>query len=250
MGSGRAYIGTSGWNYGHWRGDFYPQKLRQADWLNHFASQFGSVEVNNAFYRVPDAEHVRQWARQVPARFRFAVKMWRGVTHFKKLKNCREHLEKFFLPVSELPTSQRGPVLVQLPSNQGKDLAKLDAFLVELKRATGPARWKVAMEFRSSDWLCEETYELLNRHGATICLHDMPPADVITANAARFVYLRRHGPAGDYRGSYSDRAIDEDAHRIRSWLREGRMVFVYYNNDAAAAAVHDARRLEESVKAY
>jgi len=247
MSGGRAYIGTSGWNYRHWRGRFYPPGLRQADWLDYFVHRFRSVEVNNAFYRVPAPDHVRQWARRAPSRFRFAVKMWRGVTHFKKMKDCREHLRKFFEPVKELPGSQRGPVLVQLPSNQGKDLDKLDTFLADVKEMTRPTRWKIAVEFRRRDWLGIETYDLLDRHRAAICLHDMPPADVISTNGARFVYLRRHGPAGDYRGSYSSRAIAEDAARVRGWLSEGRMVFVYYNNDAEACAIHDAQRLEEAI---
>ena len=245
MKAARAYIGTSGWNYGHWRTRFYPKGLGQRDWLCHYAEYFKSVEVNNSFYRVPDPETVTLWARQAPSTFRFAVKMWRGVTHFKKLKDCREHLEKFFLPVGDLPVGQRGPVLVQLPSNQGKDLAKLDDFLGTLKEMSHPARWKVAVEFRNPDWLCPETYALLDRRRAAICLHDMPPADVAEPNDASFVYLRRHGPAGDYRHSYSDRALAADAEHIRGWLDKGQMVFVYFNNDAEGCAVRNARQLKE-----
>jgi len=247
MSGARAYVGTSGWNYGHWRRRFYPQGLRQADWLAHFAAHFDSVEVNNAFYRVPDRRTVDAWVEQAPSRFRFAVKMWRGVTHFKKLKDCGEHLEKFFAPVSALPAGQRGPVLVQLPSNQGKDLDKLDAFLTDLKQVTRPARWKVAVEFRSQDWLCPETYELLDRQRAALCLHDMPPAEVASANDAAFVYVRRHGPGGDYRNSYSDRDVKKDARQIEGWLDAGRTVFAYFNNDAEACAVHDAERLRDAL---
>jgi uncharacterized protein YecE (DUF72 family) len=76
------YIGTSGWNYRHWRNRFYPEGLRQADWLSHFAGRFDSVEINNAFYRIPDVETIETWQRKTPSRFRFAVKMWRGVSHY------------------------------------------------------------------------------------------------------------------------------------------------------------------------
>ncbi len=142
---------------------------------------------------------------------------------------------------------RRGPVLVQLPSNQGKDVAKLDAFLEEFKAVTHPARWKMAVEFRNADWLCPETYHVLDRRRAALCLHDMPPAAVAEPNDAAFVYIRRHGPAGDYRHSYSDRALREDAQRIRRWLEEGRMVFAYFNNDAEACAVGNARQLKEEL---
>jgi len=245
--SAHAYIGTSGWNYRHWRGRFYPDRLRQADWLPHFAGQFDSVEVNNSFYRIPKPDRVRHWAEQVPGRFRFAVKMWRGITHFKKLKDCRDHLERFMAPMAQLPTEKRGPLLVQLPSNQGKDTEKLDTMLRDFKELTHPERWKLAVEFRNREWLCPETYEVLDRHRAAICLHDMPPADVTLPNDARLVYVRRHGPAGDYRGSYSPEQIQSDAANIRQWTDEGRGVFVYFNNDAEGNAVHDARRLRQAL---
>ncbi len=246
-GAPRAYVGTSGWNYPHWRQRFYPEGLRAADWLHHYAAAFTSVEVNNTFYRVPERASVAQWARQTPGNFRFAVKLWRGVSHFKKLKDCREHLQSFFTAVGALPTNQRGPVLVQLPSNQGKALDKLDAFLNDLKEVTRPARWKVAIEFRNAQWLCPEVYELLDGQRAAICLHDMPPAEVAVPNDAAFIYVRRHGPQGDYRHHYSDRAIREDARRVQRWLDAGRMVFVYYNNDARACAVRDAGRLRAAL---
>ena len=73
MDGARAYVGTSGWNYAHWRGRFYPREVRQADWLQHFAARFDSVEVNNSFYRVPDRATVVQWAKQAPSGFRFAM---------------------------------------------------------------------------------------------------------------------------------------------------------------------------------
>ncbi len=243
MSRAKAYIGTSGWNYGDWRRRFYPEGLRQADWLEYFAAQFETVEINNVFYRLPDPDTVAQWAEQAPSRFRFAVKMWRGVSHYKKLKDCRAHLERFVSAVGALPSGRRGPVLVQLPSNQGKAPDKLDAFLDDLKAVTRPARWKVAVEFRDPQWLCPEVFEVLDRQRAAICLHDMPPADVASPGDASFVYVRRHGPKGDYRGSYSDQAIRSDARRVRAWLDAGRMVFVYYNNDTDGCAIRDAQRL-------
>jgi len=240
----KAYIGTSGWNYDHWRGVFYPSDLRHTDWLSHYTGHFRSVEVNNTFYRVPTRKNVTLWTQQSPSTFRFALKMWRGVSHFKKLKDCRSHLETFFTAVGPLLGGQRGPLLVQLPPNQGKDLDKLDAFLSELKAVTHPSRWKVAVEFRNQDWLCRKTYDVLDRRRAALCLHDMPPANVAEPNEAAFVYVRRHGPAGDYRHSYSDRALGKDAERVSGWLNGGKMVFVYFNNDTDGCAIRDALRLK------
>lgn len=245
--SSRAYIGTSGWDYPHWRERFYPKDLRQADWLEHLSRRLGTVEVNNSFYRVPDRRIVEEWEAEAPSGFRFAVKMWRGVTHFKKLKDCRHHLERFFAPVSVLATRARGPVLVQLPAQQGRDLAKLERFLDALKSVTHPDRWKIAVEFRHPDWLCREAYELLDRQQAAICLHDMPPCHVTEPNEARFVYVRRHGPEGDYQRAYSRRDIRKDARAVRAWLDDGRTVFVYFNNDGRGHAPRNAGELRAAV---
>jgi uncharacterized protein YecE (DUF72 family) len=84
---------------------------------------------------------------------------------------------------------------------------------------------------------------VLDHHRAAICLHDMKPADVTLPNDASIVYVRRHGPRGDYQGSYSDEQIANDAERIAHWTQEGRTVFLYFNNDAEGNAVRDAQRL-------
>lgn len=240
----RAYVGTSGWNYRDWRGVLYPRGLRQADWFAHFASQFDTVEVNTSFYRIPKAETVIDWAEAVPGRFRFAVKLWRGITQFRKLQSCRGYLESFFEVIQALPTEKRGPILVQLPPNFRCNVEKLDAFLDDVRDVTAPARWKVAVEFRNESWLCDEIYRLLDRQRCALCLHDMRGrAPVAEPNDASFVYVRRHGPSGEYQGGYQSKQIKEDAELIRRWLKAGKAVFVYYNNDVEGHAVRNAKQL-------
>lgn len=245
MNRGSIHIGASGWNYAHWRERFYPKGLPQRLWLDHYAKHFETLEVNGSFYKIPKVESVREWSEETPGRFRFALKLWRGITHFKKLKDCREKLESFFEVAGHLPTPQRGPVLVQLPKNQGPDPEKLDAFLRDLKAVTAPSRWKVAVEFRHPEWLNDETYDVLNRQRAGLCLHDMQDqAPVNEPNDASFVYVRRHGPRGDYAGSYSSASLKRDAEHIREWSEAGRQVFVYFNNDGKAAAVKNGQELK------
>jgi len=250
MPAGRAYIGTSGWNYRHWRGEFYPEKLPQKQWLSHFATQFPTVEINASFYRVPRPEHVERWAKKVPRGFRFALKLWRGVTHYKKLVNAAGALETFFEAADRLDSRRRGPLLVQLPPSQGRDLDKLNRFMDELREASH-GRWKVVFEFRHPEWLCDDTYKELDRQRAAICLHDMQDAcPTDEPNDASFVYVRRHGPSEErYSGSYSASHIERDAGRIREWLKQGKTVFVYYNNDIGGHAVRNARQLQEAVGA-
>ncbi|MBW3541926.1 MAG: DUF72 domain-containing protein [Planctomycetes bacterium] len=244
-----AYIGTSGWIYRDWKERFYPKGLRQADWLSYLSRRFNTAEINYTFYRFPRPKAVEEWSNAVPSRFRFAVKLWRGMTQYRKLRNCRAWLENFFEALDPLPQRQRGPLLVQLPPAQGRDIEKLDAFLGEVREVTGRARWKIAVEFRRENWLCDETYRLLDRHRAALCLHDMPNrAPVAEPNDASFIYLRRHGATGKYEGRYEEHHLKADATRIRHWLKQGRTVYAYYNNDRHAHAPANAARLKDLVE--
>ena len=240
----KLYIGTSGWNYADWKERFYPKGLKQSEWLGYLAHEFNTTEINNSFYRIPKKAHVQRWAQQVPARFRFAVKLWRGITQYKKLNNCRPALAAFFEAVQALPTPKRGPILVQLPPNQGCDIEKLDHFLDDVRAVISPSRWRVAVEFRNDSWLRRDVYRLLDRQRAALCLHDMAQrAASNEPNDASFIYVRRHGPQGDYGGGYSKRQLERDADNIRNWLDDGKTVFVYFNNDVEGHAVNNARQL-------
>ena len=245
MGGGKCHIGTSGWSYAHWaKGRFYPKGLKQGEWLAFFARHFGTVEINASFYRMPTPDMVARWRRVTPARFRFAVKLWRRITHEKRLANCEL---RDFLEVTGSLLPKRGPLLVQLPPSMRKDVDRLGAFLALLKKAIGRSRWKVAVEFRNPEWICDEVYELLSQCRAAVCLADMERCPITEPNDVSFIYVRRHGPGGRYRGCYSPEHIAADARRIRRWLRAGKDVFVYYNNDFEGYAIDNARQLADAV---
>ena len=243
------YIGTSGWNYKHWKLRFYPPTVKQRDWLFFLAERFNTVELNTSFYRIPKKESVEHWAATAPAHFRFAVKLWRGITHYKKLVNVREFLGNFLEAMDAIPADKRAPLLIQLPPNQGKNVEKLRAFLGELADTSGGA-CRATVEFRNTDWLTDDVYRALDEAGAAICLHDMPGrGNTERENDTDFVYVRRHGSgSGKYAGSYSPQQIEGDAERIRKWTSAKKDVFIYYNNDIDGWAIVNARELQEKVK--
>ena len=240
-----ARVGTSGWSYAHWaRGRFYPKGLPPGRWLPFLAQHFNTVELNASFYRPPRQAYIQRWCQLTPSRFRFAVKLWRRITHEKRLADCANELRSFldlFKPLAR----KRAPLLVQLPPSLRPDLDRLEPFLTELKRALGRSRWRVAVEFRNDAWRCDRVYRLLDDFGVALCLADMPRCPFTEPNDAAFVYIRRHGPAGGYRASYSDNQLAADADRIRNWLRAGRDVYIYFNNDIDGYAVDNATRLRE-----
>ncbi len=235
----RARIGTSGWVYPHWRGVFYPAGLPQSRWFAHYAAHFDTVEINNTFYRLPEEATFRQWAGQAPEGFVYALKASRYMTHLKKLKDAAEPLRRF-LERARLLGSHLGPILYQLPPNWHLDLGRLQSFLELL-----PQDLLHAFEFRHPSWYADEALALLDRFGAGLCIMDLPGFASPLAVTGRLAYVRFHGPARAYQGSYSERDLATWADRLRGFLRRGRPAYVYFNNDAHGYAVRNALRLRE-----
>jgi uncharacterized protein YecE (DUF72 family) len=243
----QAYIGTSGWSYLHWaKGRFYPPGLKQGEWLRFYGERFRTVEINMTFYRLPKVEMLDRWHAVTHPDFRFAVKLWRWISHDKRLADCARGLRRFFEVTATL-RAKRGPLLVQLPPSLRKDAGLLKGFLETLVDAAGDCPWRVVVEFRRTDWLCDEVIEVLNRHGASLCLADLPRCPITEPNMADFVYVRRHGPRARYCRCYAPEHIAADAARVRQWLKDGRDVYVYYNNDVEGYAVKNARQLIQAL---
>ncbi len=239
--SGKLRIGTSGWIYPHWRGDYYPQGLPQKDWFGHYARDFDTVEINNTFYRLPEAKTFVHWAEVAPAGFLYAFKASRYITHVKRLKDPEASLEKFIERISGAG-SCLGPLLYQLPPRFPADPSRLEEFLKAL-----PQGRTHVFEFRDADWYRDEIRRLLERYGASFCIHDHGRSggspEWITSGT---VYLRFHGPCEDaYGGSYSEPFLREQAAKIAAWIAAGKEVFAYFNNDIGGHAVHNAFTLRE-----
>jgi uncharacterized protein YecE (DUF72 family) len=234
----RIYIGTSGYQYKHWRGDFYPEKLPVSKWFGHYIKYFDTVEINNTFYKMADADTFSEWRKAAPKDFCYSIKYSRFGTHRKKLKDPEGHVNYFIDRASHLE-EKLGPILVQLPPNWKQNLQRLDEFL---KVVPSHLRW--AVEIRDPDWFSKELYELLEKYKAALVIHDMIPEHpkVLTAD---WTYLRFHGQ--NYAGSYSNKELDTIAEDIKSYSAEGKDVYVYFNNDLGGHAVRNALNLKEKV---
>lgn len=245
--AGRLLVGTSGYVYPHWRGLFYPETLRQREWFAFYVERFKTVELNNPFYRLPEAKTFRAWRDAAPEGFVYAVKASRFITHIKKLKDPAGPV-KTLLERARALEHTLGPVLFQLPGGFRLNLERLDEFLSAISRQRLVTGLRAVLEVRHPSWLEREGIARLEKAGVALCLADWPELSVIGPVTADFVYVRRHGTGVRYGGSYSASALKEDARQIRRWLGEGRDVYVYFNNDEAAFAVQDARRLIELVR--
>ena len=231
-------IGTSGWHYKHWLGNFYPARLPSTKMLSWYADHFDTVEINNTFYRLPAEDSLFNWRNTVPSNFLFTAKASRFITHMKRLLDPSVSTQKFFSRVALLG-STLGPILFQLPPGFRLTLARLEQFLDAL-----PLNHMYVFEFRDSTWETAPVYNLLRRHNVAFCIHDwrgVPSPRVITAD---FTYIRFHGPTGNYSGGYCPEFLTNWADQIRQWQSLSK-IFIYFNNDVGGHAITDAKNLRK-----
>jgi uncharacterized protein YecE (DUF72 family) len=226
------FAGTSGFAYPAWKPAFYPEKLPQKRFLEHYASRLNAVEVNYTFRRLPSASTLEGWIAQTPASFRFAVKAHERITHIHRLKES-EFTELFFRAIEPLrATGRLGPVLFQLPPNFPWDVPLLEAFLKKL-----PSDIRCAFEFRNTSWWNPEVYALLESHGVCLCLAESDKFEAPQVLTAGFVYSRLR--KADY--PVEERA--EIARRVQSLTGSGRDVYVFFKHEETPAGAFYAEEL-------
>lgn len=236
-------IGCSGFNYAHWKGNFYPSDLPQRRWFEYYCTLFASVELNVTFYRVPLVTTFEKWYRETPPDFAFSLKGSRFITHVKRLLNPEESLA-LFLDRAQLLKEKLRVVLWQFSPAFKADIDRLGRFLALLDRY--PVR--NTFEFRNESWINDRVFSLCKEHNASLCVADWPPFLSDVPATADFVYIRRHGEGGDYTTDYSKDFLKREAGRTRNYLKEGKDVFIYFNNDFQGHAPKNARELREMLK--
>jgi uncharacterized protein YecE (DUF72 family) len=235
----KVLIGTSGWSYTSWRGPFFPREVMVKHHLQYYATQFPTAELNGVFYRTPSLEAVRGWRDNTPDDFVFAWKASKFITHWKRLSDRSRNSLALIEERLKILGPKAGPTLFQLPPQFICNRERLAGFLKLL-----PKRRRYVFEFRHESWYDHAILALLRDHDISLCIsdhHDAPSPWEVTAS---FVYVRGHGPGGAYKGHYSQHTLKTWARRIAAWRREGRDVYVYFDNDQKSAAPADAAKLQ------
>jgi len=231
------HIGTSGWAYPSWKPEFYPQAVPQKKFLEYYATQLNSVEVNYTFRHLPSASTLAAWLASTGPGFRFSFKAPQKLTHILRLKNAAETvaaLSRALAPVAS--AGQMGVVLLQLPPNFKADVPRLDSFLAD----ASPCGLRMAFEFRHETWFCEEVYEVLRRHGVALCTAESDDLETPEMATAAFACYRFR------KSEYSAEQLDGIERTLRQRSAQGE-VFAYFKHEdeptGALRAVDMLRRL-------
>ena len=231
----KAFVGTSGYSYREWKGRFYPEDLPNDKMLGFYAERFGTVEINNTFYRMPSSKLIETWARQVPDGFSFVLKASRRITHQARLERPRvEESISYLLAASEKLGDKLGPLLFQLPPFFRKDLPRLEGFLELL-----PENRRATLEFRHGSWFDDEVYDALRARDVALCYSDSELKDkqeVPFVSTAGWGYLRLRGT------EYDDETCRAWTERIRA--QGWRDVYVFFKHEDEATGPRLAARFE------
>jgi len=233
----RAFIGTSGWAYSSWKPGFYPPAIPQRKFLEYYATQLNSVEVNYTFRQLPTESMLTGWLAATGAGFRFSFKAPQRITHILRLKDCSDAVAALARALAPVVAAGRtGVVLFQLPPNFKADVPRLESFLV----AADTSGLRMAFEFRHSTWFCDEVYAALQRHSVSLCVaesDDLETPDIVTASFG-FYRFRKSG--------YSQVRLDAIENILRRRSAEGD-VFAYFKHEeqpaGAICAVDTLQRL-------
>lgn len=241
MNKGRLFVGTSGWSYPHWgKGIFYPKTVPTQKWLEYYAGIFNAVEVNSTFYRLPSPMLLMRWVDVTPQDFCFVIKIWRRISHELRLKNIDEALQEFAKTIE--PIRKKAPVfLLQMPPSYLPDIEQMKRFFDAWFTLFEGVR--LALELRNKKAFTDEVFDCLRERCVCLVLEDYRGCEIDDITTANWVYIRRHGPSGRYRGEYDESHLEKDAKKIKNWLKKGMDVYVFFNNDFGGYAPKNAIQL-------
>ncbi len=232
-------IGCSGFLYDSWKGTFYPESLNQRKWLSYYVEHFDTVELNVTFYRLLKKEAFERWYNETPPGFSFSLKGSRFITHIKKLKDVDLPLLTFFNTTAPL-LEKLDIVLWQLPPTFKMNMRNLEDFIEVIKLY--PIRH--VFEFRHKSWINKKVFKMLSEANIAASMADWPEFIQDLPSTANFVYIRRHGEFGSYATNYTTEQLKNDAKRIKEYLKQGKDVYIYFNNDALGYAPKNALELK------
>ena len=236
-------IGCSGFSYKEWKGDFYPEKLAQRKWFEYYCKHFNTLELNTTFYRYPTVPSLRKWYDQSPQDFVFSSKVPRFITHFRQMKETERMLNDFYQLLHEGLAEKNGCVLFQLPPQFQYSTENLERIISQVNHS-----FQNVIEFRHESWWRQNVYTTLKKHNITFCGVSFPKIsnDKAIINGP-VSYYRFHGVPKLFYSEYEPTFIESIFTQIKS-KKKLEKSYVYFNNTASLAALHNARYMQQLVE--
>lgn len=228
----KLWVGTSGFQYAAWKGNFYPEDLPTSKMLPFYAERFSTTEINYTFHRIPSAKTIENWSQQTPAHFKFALKAPQKITHWSKLRDCADTLEYFCKIISGLG-ERLGPVLFQLPPTFKKDADVLSSFLRELPSI------RAAFEFRHDSWFDDEIFGILKSRNIALCVADTEAIATPKKITADYGYLRLR------RADYTDADVKRWSEFVSEQKSNWKDAFVYFKHEESGIGPKLAEQMIE-----
>ena len=230
------WVGTSGFQYAEWKGNFYPEDLPAAKMLPFYAERLPTTEINYTFHRIPAAKTIVNWNALTPARFRFSLKAPQKITHFARLRDCSDTVRYFHDVISALG-DKLGPVLFQLPPNFKKDTLLLADFVNSF-----PTGMRAAFEFRHQTWFEDEVFNALRARNVALCIADTEDLTTPQIATADYGYLRLR------REDYATADVERWAEFVRG-NKNWNDAFVYFKHEEAGIGPKLAKQMMEILAA-
>ncbi len=233
-------IGTSGYNYNHWRNIFYPPELSTKEFLNYYQKFFSTVEINYTFYHFPKESTIKKWFEISADNFLYSAKVPRLITHLKKLSNCNEELKRFLDTISKLD-KKLGILLFQMPPSfkfSQENIEKILSIKEQIRN------FNFTFEFRHQSWF-ENEISILTENKLSIATVSAPRLKFKIFDSSSHIYIRLHGKNAWYSYDYTEEELHEIAKLIFPLLEKEKTIWIYFNNDFGGFAVKNAMRLKE-----
>jgi uncharacterized protein YecE (DUF72 family) len=228
----KLWVGTSGFQYTEWKGNFYPEDLPAAKMLPFYAERFSTTEINYTFHRIPSPKTIENWKTLTPESFRFGLKAPQKITHWSKLRDCTDTLEYFCKVISGLD-ERLGPVLFQLPPTFKKDADVLSSFLREFPSM------RAAFEFRHESWFDDEIFGILKSRNIALCIADTEDLATPKKITADYGYLRLR------REDYKKTDIERWAKFVQEQESKWKDAFVYFKHEESGIGPKLAKQMIE-----
>ncbi len=236
------YVGSAGWSIPWQQAAAFPG---EGTHLQRYARVLPAVEINTSFYRTHKPATYARWAASTPEHFRFAVKIHRSITHYKRLRQP-ELLDEFLAGVMQLG-EKLGVLLVQLPPSLELETETAARFFEHLRRQFHGA---VACEPRNASWFTPDADELLSAYRIARAAVDPAPvaAGATPGGWPGLCYVRLHGSPEIYRSTYTPAFLEELAENLTHWSQRA-ATWCIFNNTAAGAAIANALTLHRMLSA-